>query len=75
MRRLLSFFAGAIMGGLVGATVAVLLAPASGEDLREQLRERSIRLQDEIRSAANDRRAELERELTALRSPRKKSQE
>jgi len=75
MRRLLSFFAGAIMGGLVGATVAVLLAPASGEDLREQLRERSIRLQDEIRSAANDRRAELERELTALRSPRKKRQE
>jgi gas vesicle protein len=75
MRRLLSFFAGAIMGGLVGATVAVLLAPASGEDLRTQLRERSIRLQDEIRSAANDRRAELERELTALRSPRKKSQE
>ena len=75
MRRLFSFFAGAIMGGLVGATVAVLLAPASGEDLREQLRERSIRLQDEIRSAAKDRRAELERELTALRSPRKKSRE
>ncbi len=75
MRRLFSFFAGAIMGGLVGATVAILLAPASGEDVRAQLRERSIRLQDEIRSAANDRRAELERELSALRSPRKKSKE
>jgi gas vesicle protein len=71
MRRIFSFFAGAIMGGLVGATVAILLAPASGEDVRAQIRDRSIRLQEDVKSAAIARREELERELAALRAPRK----
>jgi gas vesicle protein len=72
MRRIFSFFAGVIMGGLVGATVAILLAPASGEDVRAQIRDRSIRLQEDIKSAAITRREELERELSALRAPRKR---
>jgi gas vesicle protein len=71
MRRLISFFVGAVMGGLVGATAAVLLAPSSGNDLRQQLRERGIKLQVEVKAAAAARRAELEDQLATLRAPRR----
>jgi len=72
MQKIFNFFAGVIMGGLVGATIAILLAPASGEQVRAQLQEQSIRLKDEVMAVAEARRAELERELTALRAPYKK---
>jgi gas vesicle protein len=72
MRRIFNFFAGMMIGGLVGATVAILLAPVSGEEVRSQLQERSIRLRDDIKEVAEARRAELERELAALRAPYKK---
>jgi gas vesicle protein len=72
MRKFFNFFMGMMMGGLVGATVALLLTPASGEELRGQLQEQSIRLRDEVKSVAEARRAELERELNALRAPYRK---
>lgn len=40
------FFAGFIFGALVGAAVALLFAPAPGEEIREQLREKGIELKD-----------------------------
>jgi gas vesicle protein len=72
MHKIFSFFTGLIMGGLVGGTVAILLAPSSGEEIRGQLQERSIRLRDDIKAVAQERRAELERELETLRAPRPK---
>jgi gas vesicle protein len=69
MRKIFNFFIGMMMGGLVGATVALLLAPTSGEDMRAQIQERSIRLRDEVKAVAEARRAELERELSGLRAP------
>jgi gas vesicle protein len=72
MRKILGFLTGMIMGGLVGATVAILLAPSSGEEMRRQLQERSIRLRDDIKTVAEERRAELERELESLRAPYRK---
>jgi gas vesicle protein len=69
MRKIFSFFTGMIMGGLVGAIIAILLAPSSGEEIRGQLQERSIRLRDDIKAVAEERRAELERELETLRAP------
>ena len=48
MRRTISFFIGVIMGGLVGATIALLFAPDSGTDLRGQIRERAESLGTEI---------------------------
>ena len=71
MRKFLSFLVGAILGGLVGATAAILLAPASGNDLRSQLRDRALKIQDEVKAAAAARRAELEEQLATLRAPRK----
>lgn len=67
MKKFLSFFAGTIMGALVGATLALLLTPDSGETLREQIRERFLSLQDELVQVANERKLELEEQLTNLR--------
>jgi len=71
MRRFLSFLAGALVGGMVGAVVAILLAPVSGSDLRTQLLDRATKMQDEVKAAAAARRLELEQQLAALRAPRK----
>lgn len=70
MRKVFSFVAGALMGSLVGATLAVLLAPMSGPELQEQVRTRFQRVREEVTTAAAARRAELERRLAALRAPR-----
>ena len=69
MNRIMNFFVGLIVGGLIGATVVILVTPASGEEIRNQIQERSIQLKDEIKAVADARRAELERELAALRAP------
>lgn len=40
------FLGGFVLGGLVGAAIALLLAPASGEDTREQIRAEGIALRE-----------------------------
>jgi gas vesicle protein len=71
MRKVFSFLLGGIAGGLVGTTIALLLAPASGVQTRLQLRDRAAAMQDEIKAAASSRRADLEQQLAYLRAPRK----
>jgi len=71
MKRFMAFMVGAIMGGLVGATLALLLAPSSGTELRTQMQERVEGLREEILAAAAERRAELEEQLADLRAPQK----
>lgn len=71
MNRFLSFFVGVVSGALVGAVVAIILTPVSGEDLRIQIQERASYVQEEVKKAAAERRAELEEQLAALRSPKK----
>ncbi len=34
MNKIVSFLTGAIVGGLVGATIAILMAPSSGVELK-----------------------------------------
>ena len=71
MRRVMSFLSGAVMGGLVGATMALLFAPSSGDTLRDQIQDRANRIQEEVKKAAADRREELEQQLNELRSPKR----
>ncbi|MEW6567623.1 MAG: YtxH domain-containing protein [Chloroflexota bacterium] len=70
MRRMMIFMAGTFCGALVGAVAALLLAPVSGEELRSQIRGRYQGLVEDVRQAYQSRRAQLEAELEALRSPR-----
>jgi gas vesicle protein len=70
MNRALNFLLGAAIGGFIGATVAILLAPSSGEELRSEIGARTDRIRSEVSQAAADRRAELESQLAALRAPK-----
>ena len=70
MQKFMSFITGAVMGALVGASLAILFAPSSGDDLRLEMQERAQRLQAEVKAAADARRAELEQQLNSLRAPR-----
>ncbi len=46
-----TFLAGLVLGGLVGAAMAMLLAPASGPDTRRQIKEKSLELKVTGRAA------------------------
>ena len=70
MRRAFGFFIGLTLGGLVGATVALLFAPASGEEVRAQITDRTQVFASEIRQAANTKRIELQERLEILRAPK-----
>jgi hypothetical protein len=70
MRKFFSFLMGTVMGALVGATVALLLTPESGEEFRGLIRQRFESLQGEIQEAAATRRIELEKQLADLRQPK-----
>lgn len=67
-----SFLAGVVIGGLVGAAVGLLLAPDTGERVREQVvgfvDEKRSRIGDSInegRQAAEQARAEMLNEFEA----------
>ncbi len=70
MRRMFGFMIGILVGALVGSTVALLMAPESGENLRGQLRDRGQSFLNDVRHAADSRRIELRNRLDTLRAPR-----
>lgn len=70
MKRVFSFIRGMVWGGLIGAAVGMLFAPASGEETKNQLRARAETISEEVTQAAAARRAELEQQLATLRAPR-----
>jgi len=70
MRRMFGFLIGVVVGSLVGSTIALLLAPESGERLRGQIRERGQNFLAEVQNAAHSRRIELRSRLESLRAPR-----
>ena len=57
--RTISFFAGALCGGLVGAVAALLLAPMAGKELKSRVMVEIDHVVGEVRQAAVDKRAEL----------------
>jgi gas vesicle protein len=64
------FLIGIFTGALVGAVMALLLAPESGENLRGQLRNRGQNFLNDVRHSADVRRIELRGRLESLRTPR-----
>ena len=69
MRWLSNFVFGLISGALLGGLLGLLLAPARGDETRQQMRDYAERLQREVQDAAESKRFELETELSRLRRP------
>ena len=70
MRGFFNFVQGAILGGAIGAAVGILLAPMSGEQLRQTIKDRTSYVIEEGRRAAEAKRLELEQEFAEMRRVR-----
>ena len=71
-----SFLAGVVIGGLIGAAIGLLLAPQTGEELREQVGDfvdsKKATFDEAInegRAAAEQARAEMVTEYEAAEGP------
>jgi gas vesicle protein len=54
MGRFFSFVAGSVMGAAVGAAMALLLTPYSGEELRELAREAAYAKREQLEARMRD---------------------
>lgn len=68
MNKMFSFMAGAICGALVGGVTALLLTPASGNDLREQAVTRWETAKQEAEQARAQTRLQLENEFERMKT-------
>ncbi len=62
-----AFFAGVIIGGLVGAATALLLAPQSGEETRRALSRSSVDIRDRAQDTIEDARERAEATIADAR--------
>ncbi len=67
MQRMISFTAGALCGAVVGAVTALLVTPVSGHDIQAEGRRRTERIVIEMHRAYEDKQAELQAHLDALK--------
>jgi gas vesicle protein len=67
MNRVFSFMAGALCGALVGGVTALLLTPASGNDLRDQAVARWESAKQEADQARSQTRQQLETEFELMK--------
>lgn len=68
MRKFRNLLSGALLGGLIGSSLAILFAPVSGEKIRSEIGDYFTNLQNEVSRAADEKRAELEAQLKTMRS-------
>ncbi len=66
MNKILSFIAGSMCGAVVGATIALLLAPASGEELRGEMVHRWEEALNEARLAMEETRRDLQAQFEMM---------
>ena len=69
MRFLSRFLTGFIFGGLIGAGLALILTPYSGEENRLYIVQYVDRAKEEVQTTMLETRAEQEHELAELRKP------
>ena len=61
------FVEGLLLGALTGAAVVSLMAPKSGQDMQETIKQRLNMVIDEGKRASAERRAELESQFAQAR--------
>jgi gas vesicle protein len=66
MNKLLSFMAGGLCGALVGAAAALLLAPSSGQQLRDDVVTRWEDALSEAKKAMEETRMDLQKQFEQM---------
>jgi gas vesicle protein len=69
MNKVVNIAAGLILGAAVGAGVVLLLAPRSGEETRQAVRDQIDAILAEGQQAAETRRLELSERFATLKEP------
>ena len=68
MSKSSSWLFGAVLGGLIGSTLARIYTPYSGEELKAKICDYVHNVRYEVQQAGIEKRVELENQLEALRS-------
>lgn len=68
MNKLFSFLAGMLCGALVGTVLALLLTPASGQQLRSDAAARWEAAMADARQAMEEKRKELEEQFQQMKA-------
>lgn len=68
MRKFGILLFGTVLGGLVGSTLALLLTPVAGIEIRKKISNVIGNVHTEIVNASKEKRLELETQLEQLRS-------
>lgn len=58
---------GVVVGGLIGATAMLLLAPRSGEEMRAEIRDKAVDLRDRTTETVKDKVSEVASRASHLR--------
>lgn len=66
MNKMFSFMVGAFCGAIVGASTALLLTPASGQDLRQEMANRWEEALAEAKQAMEETRQELQTQFEQM---------
>jgi gas vesicle protein len=64
----LSYLKGILIGGIVGATAALLLMPQSGPETRSQIGEQATQLRHKAEESYSDMQAQVDKAMSQLRS-------
>jgi gas vesicle protein len=65
-QNFLSFLVGFVVGGLIGAAVALLYAPQAGADTRAQIKDKSIELREHAQDLAMEYQAKAQQSIDQL---------
>ena len=68
MRKFGNFVLGAMIGGVIGSSLAMLFAPSTGENTRQEIMDYFNHIIEEVNRAADEKRSELVTQLETLRS-------
>jgi gas vesicle protein len=67
MHKFFAFLAGVMSGAIVGAAVALLLAPMSGEALQSEINARFTELKAEMEAAVTEQEKKLRAEFERMK--------
>lgn len=66
LQKVKTFVSAFLLGGLTGAGLTLLMAPQSGEETRELIRDKSLELRDQAVENVEDTRKQAERRVEAV---------